>query len=141
MAIKVLVNQIGQHIIADTRQVEKKDSGDVVAYFVKEPRVVIYNRDTETNSITVNFGSFCLVSDENEFTIKESNIVAILEPRDDVLISYKEKVFGNESGTDDLENGSTLDDTDGSDGVRTKSAPEETNDGVGEDEIVTDTVA
>ena len=111
MAIKVLVNAVGQHIIADTRQVEKKDTGDVVAYWVKEPRLITYSRDDD-GQISISFMSYCLVSDENEFTIKESNIVSILEPRQDVLNSYTDKVFPNESSSDDTEDGADPDSTD-----------------------------
>jgi len=130
MAIKILVTQIGQHIIADTKQVENKDSGQLIAYWVREPRIVGYTRG-EDGAISVNFNSYCLVSDESEFSIKESNIVSILEPRDDVLDSYTAKVF-DEPSTDNSENGANPDDTDGTDGVRTESPSGETDGGVGE---------
>lgn len=130
MAIKILVTQIGQHIIADTKQVENKDSGQLIAYWVREPRIVGYTRGDD-GAISVNFNSYCLVSDESEFSIKESNIVSILEPRDDVLNSYTAKVF-DEPSTDNPENGANPDDTDGTDGVRTESPSGETDGGVGE---------
>ena len=69
MAVKVLVNQIGQHIIADTKQVTRKDNEELVAYWVSEPRVIAYGRDEENNNVTVNFIKYCLVSDEAEFSI------------------------------------------------------------------------
>ena len=132
MAIKILVNQIGQHIIADTKQVENKETNELIAYWVSNPRLVGYTR-SEDDSIAVNFNNYCLVSDENEFTIKESNIVAILEPRDDVLQSYKSKVF-DEPSTNDPEDGADSGDTDGTDGVRTEGSSSEPNDDLGEDE-------
>ena len=141
MAVKVLVNQIGQHIIADAKQVTRKDTEDLVAYWVSNPKVILYGRDEESNSVTINFVDYCLVSDENEFTISSSNIVAILEPREQVLNSYKIKVFGNESGTDAPEDGADADNTDGTDGVRAESASGETDDAVGEDEAEPATVA
>ena len=140
MAVKVLVTQLGQHVIADTKQVSRKETDELIAYWVKEPRLIIYNRDEEGN-MSVNFSSFCPVSDENEFSIKETHIVSILEPRDDVLNAYTSKVFGNESGTDTTEDGADPNNSDGTDGVRTESSSPEPNDGVGEDEAVADAVA
>ena len=134
MAIKVLVNQIGQHIIADTKQVTRKDTDELVSYWVENPRVVLYGQNDESGSITVNFVNYCLVSDESQFSISSSNIVAILEPREDVLNSYKVKVFGNESGVDTAEDGTNPDDADGTDGVRAEGASAEADDSVGEDE-------
>ena len=140
MAVKVLVTQLGQHVIADTKQVSRKETDELIAYWVKEPRLIIYNRDDEGN-MTINFGNFCPVSDENEFSIKESHIVSILEPRDDVQTAYTSKVFGNESGTDTTEDGADPDLTDGTDGVRTQMSHGEPDAGVGEDEGNTDEVA
>ena len=34
MAVKVLVNALGQHILADTKQIENKETGDVVGYWL-----------------------------------------------------------------------------------------------------------
>lgn len=140
MAVKVLVTQLGQHVIADTKQVSRKETDDLIAYWVKEPRLIIYNRDEEGN-MSVNFGSFCPISDENEFSIKESHIVSILEPRDDVMTAYTTKVFGNESSTDNPEDGTDSDLTDGADGVRAEGSSPESDASVGEDEGNTDEVA
>ena len=140
MAVKVLVTQLGQHVIADTKQVSRKETDELIAYWVKEPRLIIYNRDEQGN-MSVNFSSFCPVSDENEFSIKETHIVSILEPRDDVLNAYTSKVFGNESGTDTTEDGADPDISDGADGVRTEGASGEPDASVGEDEGNTDKVA
>lgn len=134
MAVKVLVNQIGQHIIADTKQVTRKDTEELVSYWVENPRVLVYGQNEESGQITVNFVSYCLVSDETQFSISSSNIVAILEPREDVLNSYNTKVFGNEPGTDPVEDGADPDNTDGADGVRTEGSPTESDDDLGEDE-------
>ena len=133
MAVKVLVTQLGQHVIADTKQVSRKETEELIAYWVREPKLIIYNRDEEGN-MTINFGSFCPVSDENEFSIKESHIVSILEAREDVKEAYTTKVFGNESSTDNPEDGTDSDLTDGADGVRTESSSPESDASVGQDE-------
>jgi hypothetical protein len=93
MAVKVLVTEIGQQLIADVKQVENKDTNEVVGYWLKNPRVVVYNR-TEDNNVSVGFGTYCLVSDEQEFSVRANHIVAILEGREDVVAKYEEVVYG-----------------------------------------------
>ena len=44
MAVKVLVNNLGQHILADTKQIENKESGDVVGCWLGIPRLVYYQQ-------------------------------------------------------------------------------------------------
>ena len=39
-------------------------------------------------------GNYCLVSDEQEFSVRANHIVAILEGRDDVVAKYEEVVYG-----------------------------------------------
>lgn len=102
MATKVLVNTIGQHIVADTKQVEEKETKAIIAYLVENPRVASYSRDDDGN-VNVGFAPYCVLSDEFQFTIRAENIVSILEPRDDVKDQY-EKLVG--VGTDvDVLNG------------------------------------
>ena len=99
MAVKVLVTEIGQHLIADVKQVENKETQEVVGYWLKNPRVVVYNR-TEDNSVSVGFGTYCLVSDEQEFSVRANHIVAILEGREDVISKYEELVYGPAAETE-----------------------------------------
>ena len=139
MAIKVLTTAIGQQIIADTKQIEKKEGGEIVAYWLENPRTLNYNRGDDGN-IGLNFGKYCYVSDETAFSMKESFVVTILEVRDDVIEAYNTNV-NNESSTDTSEDGADTGNTDGSDGVRAESAPEESNASVGEDEVVAEPVA
>ncbi len=96
MAVKVLVTNIGQHIIADVKQVENKETKEVIAYWVKNPRVVSYQLD-EQKQVNVNFGLYCIVSNENEFSIRADHVVSILEPREDVTERYDEIVDPTET--------------------------------------------
>ena len=89
MAVKVLVNAIGQHIVAEAKQVEEKETKKIIAYLLTQPRIASYSRDDEGN-INVSFSPYCVLSDEAEFTIRAENIVSILEPREDVSTQYTE---------------------------------------------------
>ena len=89
MTVKVLVTQLGQQIVSEAKQIENKESGDLVGYWLENPRVVNYSRgEGQDEGLTINFGPYCLVSDEAAFSVRSEHIVAILEPRADVLEAY-----------------------------------------------------
>ena len=92
MTVKVLCTAIGQQIIADTKQIENKESNEIVGYWLSQPRLVQYSRDDDGN-LGVNFGLYCLVSDEAEFSLRGDHVVAILEPRQDVVDAWKSMVY------------------------------------------------
>ena len=94
MAVKVLVNTLGQHIVADTKQVENKETKELIAYWVKNPRMAAYSRDEE-GAIAVGFSPYCVLSDEQEFTLRVESVVAILEPREDVVTEYARIIEGD----------------------------------------------
>ena len=92
MTVKVLVTAIGQQIVAETKQIENKETNEIVGYWLSQPRTVQYNRDDDGN-LGVNFGLYCLVSDEAEFSLRGDHVVAILEPRQDVVDAWKQLVY------------------------------------------------
>ena len=115
MSVKVLVTQVGQQLIADTKQIENKDTNEIVGYWLSQPRVVSYTQDDEGN-VGVNFLTYCLVSDEAEFSIRADHIVAILEPRDSVAEGWSKLVYPEQpeeetTPTEELENGTDPVDT------------------------------
>ena len=92
MSVKVLVTEIGQHVVAEVKQIENKETNELVGYWLSEPRIVAYNRQEDGN-VSVGFMNYCLVSDENEFSVMADHVVAILEPRPDVLAKYQDIAF------------------------------------------------
>ena len=92
MSIKVIVSAIGQHIIADIKQIENKETNELVGYWLDNPRVVAYSRAQDTDNVSIGFVNYCLVSDEQSFSLKADHVVAILEPRADVAAKYVDVV-------------------------------------------------
>ena len=93
MTVKVLVTALGQQIVADTKQIENKETNELVGYWMNNPRVVVYQRaEGEDGGLSVNFSNYCMVSDEASFSIRSEHIVAILEPRADVVEAYTQLV-------------------------------------------------
>ncbi len=97
MSVKVLVTAIGQHIVTTAKQIENKETGDLVGYWMSNPRVVGYTPSEDDKGLSVNFAPYCLVSDESEFSIRSEHIVSILEPRADVVEAYLKLVNPEET--------------------------------------------
>ena len=137
MTVKVLVTAIGQQIVAGVKQIENKETQEIVGYWLSQPRTVNYTQDDDGN-VGINFGAYCLISDEAEFSLRADHVVAILEPRDSVAEGYTNLVYPPvEDGTDAAATEEpTGDDSvaDGATGVRAEGASEETDGGVGEAE-------
>ena len=144
MTVKVLVTALGQQIVAGVKQIENKETQEIVGYWLSNPRLVAYTKDEEGN-IGINFQSYCLISDENEFSLRADHVVAILEPRDSVAEGYTNLVYPPvEDGTDAAvteEPASDAGVADGATGVRAEGTPEETDGSVGEAETVAQPVA
>jgi len=118
MSIKVIVTAIGQHVIADIKQIENKDTEEVVGYWLDNPRVIAYSRQGEGDNVSIGFVNYCLVSDEQAFSMKADHVVSILEPRADVAAKYVEvtvpsPVDNEPSSTVAVEAGDDLSLTDG----------------------------
>ena len=92
MTVKLIVTAIGQQIIAETKQIENKDTNEIVGYWLSQPRVVQYTQNEE-GGVGVNFSTYCLVSDEAEFSLRGDHVVAILEPRDNVVEAWTKIVY------------------------------------------------
>ena len=101
MTVKVLVTSIGQQIIAETKQIENKETNEIVGYWLSQPRLVQYSQGEDGN-IGVNFSTYCLVSDEAEFSLRGDHVVAILEPRDSVVEAWTKLVYPEVPETEEV---------------------------------------
>ena len=95
MAIKVLINELGQHLIADVSQVTNKETEELIAYWVKNPRLVSY-APGENEETTISLIDPCPISSDSEYAIAAHHIVSILEPAADIARGYSERVAPNE---------------------------------------------
>jgi hypothetical protein len=103
MAIKVVINQIGQQLIADVKQIENKETKEVVGYLLEKPRLVNYGRGENEGEIAVNFAPYCLLSDDDAVSIRADSAVAIVNPRDEVIEKYQSVVNNDEVRQVELE--------------------------------------
>ncbi len=91
MAVKILINALGQHIIADASAVSNKETNELLAYWVKQPRVLSY-RGTEDGKVSVDFIDYCPVGSSLEFAIAAHHVVSLLDPKEEVEVRYLEIV-------------------------------------------------
>ena len=87
MAVKVLIDSVNNHYVADVQQVENKETGETVAYWLSNPQVVSYERNEE-GQLNVGFHNPCPVSGETEYAVRADHIVSILEPLPNVAERY-----------------------------------------------------
>ena len=69
MAIKVLINELGQHLVADVKQVTDTETKQLIAYWVKNPLLVSYTRAEDGDGTTVNFVQPVPISNDTEYAI------------------------------------------------------------------------
>jgi len=110
MSVKVLITAIGEHLVADVSQVEDTVSDQIVAYWVRNPRIVSYR--TQDGEITAGLVTYCTVAADTEFSLSAHHVVAVLDPKEDVLNIYNQVVYGNASNASDSEDGGEADLTD-----------------------------
>ena len=91
MSTKILVNSLGQHIIADVKTVTNKETNELLAYWVKSPRVISY-RGNEDGTVSIDFIDYCPVGSSLEFSIASHHIVSILDAKAEVEERYLEIV-------------------------------------------------
>ena len=95
MAIKVLINELGQHLIADVSQVTNKETEELIAYWLKNPRLVSYSPG-ENEETTISLIDPCPISSDSEYAIAAHHIVSILEPAADIARGYVERTSPDE---------------------------------------------
>ena len=110
MAVKVLVTAIGQHLIADVKQVEDSETNEVVAYWLKDTQIINY-QPTESGQIGIQMGNYCPIANNHEFSLRRDHVVAILDPREDVLNSYVKLIEQPEVNLVDEDDAIELDST------------------------------
>ena len=96
MAVKVLIDSVNNHYIADVQQVENKDTGEVVAYWLKHPQVVSYERN-EDGQLNVGMHNPCPISGETEYAIRVDHISSILDPLPEVAARWEASVYPSDA--------------------------------------------
>ena len=93
MTVKILINSLGQHTIAGVKQVTNKETDELVAYWVREPRLISYRaNEAGSSGIAVDFSITCPVAVTTEYAIRADHVVSILDPVHQIEQKYLELV-------------------------------------------------
>ena len=90
MSVKILINAIGQQLIADVKSVSNRETEELIAYWVTEPRAISYQASEEGASIRLS--SPCPVAVTTEYSIAKDHIVTVLDPTAEMLEYYTNEV-------------------------------------------------
>ena len=93
MAIKVIITPLGQQVIGEVKQIENKDTKQIVGYLLENPRLVSYQKGESEGEVAVNFAPYCLLSDDADVTIRPEFATSIVTPRQDVIDNYSSVVL------------------------------------------------
>ena len=106
MDVKILVNNLGQHIIAGVKAIQDSETEVLLAYWLKHARLIRYSLNEE-NKPVMNFASFCPAAVDAEFALNAEFVAARLDPRQDVVETYLNTIAPepDELSIDPSENG------------------------------------
>ena len=90
MSTKILINALGQHLIADVKSVTNRETEELLAYWLTEARLVNYLPAEEGTSIRLT--SPCPIAVTTEYSIAKDHIVSVLEPTAEMLEHYLAEV-------------------------------------------------
>ena len=93
MSIKVLITALGQQIIADVKQVENSETNELLAYWLREPRLISYVPNEAQDGVSVRFGSTCAVAVTTVSSARADHVVSILDHRESGLVEDRRRAF------------------------------------------------
>ena len=91
MSVKILINAIGQQLIADVKSVSNRETDELIAYWVTEPRAISY-QTSEEGGAAIRLSSPCPVAVTTEYSIAKDHIVTVLDPTTEMLEYYNNEV-------------------------------------------------
>ena len=73
---------VGQHLIADVKSVTNRETDELLAYWLTEPRMITYMQSEEGTAVRLS--SPCPVAITTEYSVAKDHIAAILDPTEAV---------------------------------------------------------
>ena len=90
MTVKILMTAVGQHLIADVKSVTNRDTEELLAYWLTEPRMITYMQAEDGTAVRLS--SPCPVAITTEYSVAKDHIAAILDPTEAILEHYNKEV-------------------------------------------------
>ena len=90
MTVKILMTAVGQHLIADVKSVTNRDTEELLAYWLTEPRMITYMQAEDGTAVRLS--SPCPVAITTEYSVAKDHIASILDPTEAILEHYNKEV-------------------------------------------------
>ena len=105
MSVKLLLLKSGEQILADTKELRRKDDVPMVdkvyGYLLAQPHKVSANKPLvltenvdEQRNVEITLAPWILLTEDKVMTIPKEWVITIVNPIDSIVKLYKEKVGG-----------------------------------------------
>ena len=101
MSIKLVLVKTGEQIISDVKEIVSDDK--VCGYLLKNPQTIMTSQvpftlsptpEVNENSVEMKMSPWILLSKDDEIPVPPDYVVTIVEPVEEVIEMYKEKIDG-----------------------------------------------
>ena len=101
MSIKLLLLKSGDQVIADAKELVRKDSDKLYSYVLNKPHKVTATKpilltedvDNERN-VEITLSPWILLTEDKEMTVPREWVITIVNPIESIVKMYQEKVNG-----------------------------------------------
>ena len=108
MSVKLLLLKSGEQILADTKELRRKDDVPMVdkvyGYLLAQPHKVSANKPLvltenvdEQRNVEITLAPWILLTEDKVVTIPKEWVITIVNPIDSIVKMYQEKVNGESS--------------------------------------------
>ena len=105
MSVKLLLLKSGEQILADTKELRRKDDVPMVdkvyGYLITQPHKVSANKPlvltenvNEQRNIEITLAPWILLTEDKMMTIPKEWVITIVNPIDSIVKMYQEKIDG-----------------------------------------------
>ena len=105
MSIKLLLLKSGEQVLADTKELRRKDDVPIVdkvyGFLLTRPHKVLANKPVvltenfdEERNVEITISPWILLTEDKEMTVPKEWVITIVNPIESVVKMYQEKING-----------------------------------------------
>ena len=105
MSIKLLLLKSGEQVLADTKELRRKDDVPIVdkvyGFLLRQPHKVLANKTVvltenfdEERNVEITISPWILLTEDKEMTVPKEWVITIVNPIESVVEMYQEKING-----------------------------------------------
>ena len=105
MSIKLLLLKSGEQVLADTKELRRKDDVPIVdkvyGFLLRQPHKVLASKPVvltenfdEERNVEITISPWILLTEDKEMTVPKEWVITIVNPIESVVEMYQEKING-----------------------------------------------